>query len=230
MGQKVLVVDDEKKITRVLKAYLEKEGYQVITAFDGGSALRLAHEEAPDLLILDLMLPGISGEEVCRQLRQEGRRIPVIMLTAKSTLDDKLYGLGVGADDYIAKPFSPQEVMARVKSVLRRTLDNSGPLADIFTRSNDNLVIDTLAYQISWEGTPLDLTPTEFKILETMARHPGWVYSRSRLTEAVLNYDYEGFDRTIDVHIKNLRRKIKQAGVPDLIKTIYGVGYKFEDQ
>ncbi len=228
--KKVLIVDDEKKIVHVLKAYLEKEGYQVLTAHDGNSALSLSRQETPDLLLLDLMLPGINGEEVCRTLRQEGSKMPVIMLTAKTDLDDKLYGLGVGADDYITKPFSPQEVVARVKSVLRRTSDESGPLADIFSRAQGNLVVDTLGHKISWKGSALDLTPTEFKLLETMARHPGWVYSRSRLTEAVLDYDYDGFDRTIDVHIKNLRRKLKQSGVSDLIQTVYGVGYKFEDQ
>ncbi len=225
---KILVVDDEQKITRVLQAYLEKEGYSVIVAFDGPSALNLAREESPDLIILDLMLPGFSGEEVCRNLRQEGFRVPIIMLTAKSALEEKVQGLALGADDYVTKPFSPQEIIARVKSILRRTSHEGAILADIFSIVNGNLVIDTLAHKITWKEDIIELTPTEFKLLEIMSRHQGRVYSRYQLAETIFD-TYDGYDRTIDAHVKNLRRKLKEAGIPSVLKTVYGVGYKIEE-
>ncbi len=226
---KILVVDDDQKITRVLQAYLEKEGYAVMVACDGPSAVELTREESPDLIILDLMLPGFSGEEVCRILRQEGFRVPIIMLTAKSALEEKVQGLALGADDYVTKPFSPQEIIARVKSVLRRTAHADAILADIFSILNGDLVIDTLAHKITWKQVAIELTPTEFKILEMMARHRGWVYSRSQLAEDIFDYAYEGYDRTIDAHVKNLRRKLKEADIPPVLKTVYGVGYKIEE-
>lgn len=226
---KILIVDDEEKITRVLQAYLEKEGYTVMVAFDGPSALKLAREESPHLIILDLMLPGFSGEEVCRNLRQEGFRVPIIMLTAKSALEEKVQGLALGADDYVTKPFSPQEIIARVKSILRRTSHEGAILADIFSIINGDLVIDTLAHKITWKEDVIELTPTEFKLLEIMSRHQGRVYSRSQLAEAIFDFSYEGYDRTIDAHVKNLRRKLKEAGIPPVLKTVYGVGYKIEE-
>ena len=226
---KILVVDDEQKITRVLQAYLEKEGYTVMVAFDGPSALKLAREEVPDLIILDLMLPGFSGEEVCRNLRQEGFRVPIIMLTAKSALEEKVQGLALGADDYVTKPFSPQEIIARVKSILRRTAHTGAILADIFSILNGNLVINALAHKITWKEEVIELTPTEFKLLEIMSRHQGRVYSRSQLAETIFDYMYDGYDRTIDAHVKNLRRKLKEAGIPPVLKTVYGVGYKIEE-
>ncbi len=225
---KILVVDDDQKITRVLQAYLEKEGYAVMVAFDGPSAVELTREENPDLIILDLMLPGFSGEEVCRSLRQEGFRVPIIMLTAKSALEEKVQGLALGADDYVTKPFSPQEIIARVKSVLRRTSHEGSILADIFSILNGDLVIDTLAHKITWKEDAIEFTPTEFKLLEMMARHRGRVYSRSHLAETIFDYTNEGYDRTIDAHVKNLRRKLKEAGIPPVLKTVYGVGYKIE--
>ncbi len=227
--QTILVVDDEKNIVRVLKAYLEREGYGVLTAYDGEEALRLARLEAPDLVILDLMLPALSGEEVCRSLRRDGSRVPVIILTAKSRLDEKLYGLAIGADDYIVKPFSPQEVVARVKSVLRRSAAGQGLPAEIFSLAGGALEIDTLAHSVSLRGQALELTPTEFKLLAFLGRHPGRVFTRGQLSETAFGYSGSGYDRTIDVHIKNLRRKLEKTGAPDLIKTVYGVGYKLED-
>lgn len=226
---KILVVDDEQKIARVLRAYLEKEGYSVMVAADGPTALQLAREESPALIILDLMLPGLSGEEVCRSLRQEGFRIPIIMLTAKSALEEKVQGLALGADDYVTKPYSPLEVIARVKTVLRRTAHEGAIPADIFSLLKGELVIDTLAHKITWKTQALELTPTEFKLLEIMARQRGRVFSRSRLAEIIFDYSYEGYDRTIDVHVKNLRRKLKETGIPTILKTVYGVGYKIEE-
>jgi len=226
---KILVVDDERKITQVLKAYLERESYFVITAYDGPEALRLARAEKPDLIILDLMLPGLSGEEVCRQLRQEGSRVPVIMLTAKTALEERVYGLAIGADDYVLKPFSPQEVVARVKSLLRRSDPDRVPLTELLILAGGTLEIDTIAHNITWEKQRLDLTPTEFNLLLYLARHPGRVFSRTQLAEAVFGYESITEDRTIDAHIKNLRQKMQKAGAPLLIKTIYGVGYKYEE-
>ena len=228
-GTKILVVDDEKKIIKVLQAYLEKEGYLVTTAYDGETAIQAVREEEPHLVVLDLMLPLSSGEEICQQLRQEGNNVPIIMLTAKSDLDDKVYGLAVGADDYVTKPFSPQEIVARIKTILRRSSTGEEPLSDIFSLAGGKLHIDALAHKVTWEGQLLELTPSEFKILEVLARHRGRVFSRDQLTESVFGYAYSGYDRTIDVHVKNIRRKFKQANAPSFIKTIYGVGYKFEE-
>jgi len=226
---KILVVDDERKITEVLKAYLEREKYYVLTANEGVEALRMAREEKPDLIILDLMLPGLSGEEICRRLRDEGSRIPVIMLTAKTTLEDKVYGLGIGADDYVVKPFSPQEVVARVRTILRRNDADPVPLTDILNMAGGKLVIDTLRHRITWENQLLDLTPTEFSLLVYLARRPGRVFSRAQLAEAIFGYESFTDDRTVDAHIKNLRQKMQSIGMPALIKTIYGVGYKYEE-
>jgi len=226
---KILVVDDERSITEVLKSYLEREAYFVITAYDGPEALRLAREEKPDLIILDLMLPGLSGEEVLHQLRQDASRVAVIMLTAKAALEEKVYGLSLGADDYVVKPFSPQEVVARVKSMLRRNDPDHVPLTDLLHLAAGKLKIDTMAHRITWQKRHLDLTPTEFNLLLHMARHPGRVYTRAQLAEMIFGYDSIAEDRAIDAHIKNLRQKMQNAGAPLLIKTIYGVGYKYEE-
>ncbi len=226
---KVLVVDDEKKITRVLQAYLEREGFAVITAHNGPEALSLARSEKPDLIILDLMLPGISGEQVCKELRQEGSRVPIIMLTARSALEEKVYGLEIGADDYVVKPFSPQEIVARVKAHLRRNDPGSGQLTEVLSLAGGGLEVNIPAHRVSWQGIEIFLTPTEFNLLVYLARHPKRVYSRSQLSETVLNYESIVEERTIDAHIKNLRQKMERAGAPNLIKTIYGVGYKYEE-
>lgn len=228
-GLKILVVDDERKITGVLKAYLERENYFVITAHDGPEALNLARSEKPDLIILDLMLPGLSGEEVCSQLRREGSRVPIIMLTAKTALDEKVYGLAIGADDYVVKPFSPQEVVARAKALLRRSDTEQVFLTDILSLAGGKLEIDIPAHRITWQKRRLDLTPTEFNLLTYLARRPGRVFTRSQLAEALFGYDSITDDRAIDAHIKNLRQKIQNAGAPLLIKTVYGVGYKYEE-
>ncbi len=224
-GKRVLVVDDDVKTVELVKLYLNRDGYRVLTAYDGIEALRLARESHPDLIVLDLMLPGIDGLEVCRILRDESD-IPIIMLTARTTDQDKLTGLGLGADDYMTKPFSPRELAARVRAVLRRLPGERGPL-EIKLRE---LTVNFRQYEAFLAGRPLKLTAVEFKLLGVLAREPGRVFSRSQLIEKALGYDFEGFDRTIDVHILNLRRKLEpDPGHPRYIKTIYGAGYKLSE-
>ena len=226
MGKRVLVVDDDVKTVELVRLYLNRDGYRVITANDGNEALRLAREAHPDLIVLDLMLPGSDGLQVCRTLRRESE-VPIIMLTARTTEDDKLAGLNVGADDYVTKPFSPKELAARVRTVLRRLPDESlarGP-AEI---QSGELVLDFVKHEASVAGRPLRLTPVEFKLLGVLAREPGRTFSRGQLIERVLGYDFEGYDRTIDVHILNLRRKLEaDSSRPRYITTVYGAGYKF---
>jgi DNA-binding response OmpR family regulator len=227
--QKILVVDDEKKIAAVLKAYLEQDGFAVITAADGPEALNLARREEPDLIILDLMLPNLSGEEVCHRLRQEGSRIPVIMLTAKTAVEDRVHGLGLGADDYVLKPFSPQELLARVKTILRRGEPEPGLLTDILELLGGRLRIDLPAHSLTWDQQSIALTPTEYNLLVYLARRPGRVFSRTQLAEALFGYDSFSDDRAVDAHVKNLRQKLQAAGVEPVLKTVYGVGYKYDE-
>ena len=222
-GKKVLVVDDDVKTVELVRLYLDRDGYQVLTAYDGVEALRLARESRPDLIVLDLMLPDIDGLEVCRTLRHESD-VPVIMLTARTTDQDKLTGLDLGADDYVTKPFSPKELAARVWAVLRRLPGERGPEE---VKSGE-LSMDFMKHEAWLAGRPLNLTSVEFKLLGILAKEPGRVFSRASLIEEALGYDFEGFDRTIDVHILNLRRKLEpDPSHPKYIKTIYGVGYKF---
>jgi two-component system alkaline phosphatase synthesis response regulator PhoP len=222
-GKKVLVVDDDVKTVELVKLYLERDGYQVLAAYDGIEAMRLARESRPDLVVLDLMLPDIDGFEVCRILRHESD-VPIIMLTARSTDQDKLTGLGLGADDYVTKPFSPKELAARVQAVLRRLPGERGPEE---IRSGE-LSMNFIKHEAWFAGRPLDLTSVEFKLLGVLASEPDRVFSRTSLIEEALGYDFEGFDRTIDVHILNLRRKLElDPSHPKYIKTVYGVGYKF---
>jgi two-component system alkaline phosphatase synthesis response regulator PhoP len=222
-GKKILVVDDDVKTVELVKLYLNRDGYRVLTAYDGTEALRLARESHPDLIVLDLMLPGMDGFEVCRTLRDESD-VPIVMLTARTTDEDKLTGLGIGADDYVSKPFSPRELAARVRAVLRRLPGERGP-AEI---KRGELVLNFLKQEASIAGRHLNLTPVEFKLLGVLAKEPGRVFSRTELVEKALGYDYKGFDRTIDVHILNLRRKLEtDSRHPKYIKTLYGSGYKF---
>lgn len=223
---RILLVDDEKKIVNVLKAYLQQEGYTVTAAYNGLVALQLFKENTFDLVILDLMLPGLSGEEICKEIRKHSST-PIIMLTAKVEEDDRIQGLNLGADDYIAKPFSPREVVARVRAVLRRTGSETMPLADVVAYDN-GLTIDNLRYEVRKDNEVIALTPMEFKILGALAKYPGRVFSRSQLVSIVQGYDFSGDDRVIDAHIKKIRQKIeKNPGEPTLIITVYGVGYKF---
>jgi two-component system alkaline phosphatase synthesis response regulator PhoP len=225
-SKRVLIVDDDVKTVDLVTLYLKRDGYRVLTAYDGIEALRLARESRPDLIVLDLMLPGIDGLEICRTLRNESD-IPIIMLTAKTTEDDRLVGLDLGADDYITKPFSPRELAARVRAVLRRIPDellSRGP-EEI---THGNLVINYLKHEVYIDGRPVDLTSMEFKLLGILAREPNRVFSRAQLIEKAAGYEFEGFDRTIDVHIHNLRNKLEAgSGGAHFIKTIYGAGYKF---
>jgi len=222
-GKKVLVVDDDVKTVELVKLYLNRDGYRVLTAYDGTEALRLARENHPDLIVLDLMLPGMDGFKLCRTLRDESD-VPIVMLTARTTDEDKLTGLSLGADDYVSKPFSPRELAARVRAVLRRLPGERGP-AEI---KRGELVLNFPKQEASIAGRHLNLTPVEFKLLGVLIKEPGRVFSRTELVEKALGYDYKGFDRTIDVHILNLRRKLEtDSRRPKYIKTAYGVGYKF---
>lgn len=222
-GQKILIIEDEKKISEIVKAYLEKEGFKVALAGTGGDGLK-ALKENPDLIILDLMLPDMQGEELCAIIR-EGSDVPVIILTAKSGEEDRVKGLGIGADDYVIKPFSPRELVARVKAHLRRAVKNRRKM---YSYNNGDLTIDIEHHEASRDGGPIVLTPTEFKILVSLAENPGRVLSRDQLVNIVLGYDFEGYDRTIDAHVKNLRHKLeKDSKSPEFIQTVYGMGYKF---
>ena len=222
-GKKVLVVDDDVKTVELVKLYLKRDGYQVLTAYDGVEALRLAREGHPDLIVLDLMLPDIDGLEVCRALRNESD-VSIIMLTARTTDENKLAGLELGADDYVTKPFSPRELAARVRAVLRRLPGERGP-AEI---KRGELTVNFVKHKAFLAGKALNLSPTEFKLLGILAREPGRVFSRAQLIEEALGYDFVGFDRTVDVHILNLRRKLEpDPNHPEYIKTVYGVGYNF---
>ncbi len=224
-GKRVLVVDDDVKTVELVKLYLNRDGYKVLTAYDGIEALRLAREGHPDLIVLDLMLPGMDGLEVCRTLRSESE-VPIIMLTARTTDEDKLTGLSLGADDYVTKPFSPKELAARVRAVLRRLPGERGPTQI----KRGDLVLDFLKLVASLDGRQLNLTTVEFKLLGVLIKEPGRVFSRAELVEKALGYDFEGFDRTIDVHILNLRRKLEpDPSRPRYIKTVYGAGYRFSE-
>ncbi len=227
VGKKVLVIDDDVNTVELVKLYLSRDGHRVITAYEGNEALRLARESHPDLIVLDLMLPGINGLEICRTLRTESD-VPIIMLTAKTTEEDRLIGLGLGADDYVTKPFSPKELAARVRAVLRRLPEESVDRGPSEIR-HDQLIVNFLKHEASLGGKNLQLTPIEFKLLGILIKEPGRVFSRAQLIEKAMGYDFDGFDRTIDVHILNLRRKLEpDPNHPVYIKTVYGTGYKFD--
>ncbi len=225
MSKKILVVDDEPQIVKVLKAYLEKAGFQVVTASDGNAVLSVFQHEKPDFLILDLNLPGMDGLDICKAIRR-GSNIPILMLTARVEETDRLIGLELGADDYVIKPFSPREVVARVKTIFRRT---TADLAKPDVVQAGNLVIDLQQHTVSLAGKPVELTPTEFDILVTLARQPKRVFSRLQIMEQAQGDAFEGYERTIDAHIKNIRLKLEpNPRRPIYIQTVFGLGYKFE--
>lgn len=229
MPRTILVVDDEPGIVQIARDYLERAGFRVITAGDGPAALRLARAEQPALLVLDLMLPGMDGLDVTRALRQDPatRKLPIIMLTARVEESDRLIGLELGADDYITKPFSPRELVARVRAVLRRSEGMGAPTGLIRI---GGLSIDLERRSVRRDGAPVELTATEFDLLAVLAREPGRPFTRSQLLDLVYDVSYSGYDRTVDAHIKNLRRKLEpEPGAPRYILTVYGVGYKFAD-
>ena len=223
MGAKILVVDDEVKIVKLVRSYLEQSGFTVVEAGDGQTALIQARREKPDLVVLDLGLPGIDGLEVARILRRE-RDTPIIMLTARIEDSDKIVGLELGADDYVTKPFNPRELVSRVRAVLRRTSGSQPPI-DILRAGS--LVIDTGGHVATLEGRPLDLTPTEFELLAVLLQTPGRVFTRLELLDRVQGDAYEGYERTVDAHIKNLRAKLgDDPRHPRYIQTVFGIGYK----
>jgi DNA-binding response OmpR family regulator len=225
-NNKVLIVDDEKQIVEIVKAYLEREGYQTMAAYDGTSALTIARKEHPDLIILDLMLPEMTGWDVCRTLRTESD-VPIIMLTARDDTTDKIVGLELGADDYVSKPFDPKELISRVRAVLRRY--SARPKRSIINLGE--LLIDLEKRQVQRGDVEIQLTALEFNLFRVMAENPGRVYSRLQLLEKVQDEAYEGYERTIDSHIKNLRKKIEpDSEHPRYILTVYGVGYKVAGQ
>ena len=220
MHGKILVIDDEPEIVVICRDYLQASGFEVITAADGIQGLAQARQHKPDLVILDLMLPGMDGLDVCRSLRREGN-VPIIMLTARIEEADRLIGLELGADDYITKPFSPRELVARVRTVLRRS---SGDTSSDIIRAGE-ITLDRTRYQAGFPDRSITLTPTEFELLATLMSQPGRIFTRAQLLNAVRGVAFESYERAIDSHVRNLRRKLEPG---DYIITVHGVGYKFE--
>ena len=225
MNMKILIVDDEKRIVEGTRKYFEQAGFTVIAAYDGVTALKMAINEHPDLVVLDLMLPGMDGLDVCREIRKESE-MPIIMLTARVEETDKLIGLELGADDYVTKPFSPRELVARARAVLRRSQSKPANLSQVYKFGNVNF--DVAARECIVGEDVVSLTPTEFDILHHLVRHPNQVCSRTQLLEATDLGAFEGVERTVDVHVHNLRRKIEpDPSKPVFILTAFGVGYRF---
>jgi DNA-binding response OmpR family regulator len=223
----ILLVEDEPETARMVRFYLEREGFAVVSAGDGHSGEDAFRREQPHLVILDLMLPGFGGLELCRRIRQQST-VPVLMLTARAADIDKAIGLGIGADDYLTKPFSPTELVARVKALLRRAYQFNEPPRPS-QLGGPRLLLDPARRQVTLEGHPLDLTPTEFDLLHLLMGNPGWAFSRSHLLEKVWGYDDEAGEDTVTAHMSNLRRKLGRQGA-DLIRTVRGVGYAYEQE
>jgi DNA-binding response OmpR family regulator len=228
MAATVLIVEDDPDTVNLVQLYLRRDGYQVLTASEGHEGLKLAKEAGPSLVVLDLMLPGLDGMEICRQLRQESD-VPIIMLTARVEEEDRLEGLNLGADDYVTKPFSPRELAARVRAVLRRTArdaEQEGPPR----LSIGDITVDLEKRTVEMRGEQVHLTPTEYRLLVLLMREPGRTFSRDQIIDHVFGYDFDGFDRTVDAHVSNLRSKLeKDPYKPRYIRTVYGVGYRFGD-
>ena len=225
MSQKVLVVEDDNNIAELLRLYLQKDGFEVSHAADGGKAVEMAKEIQPDLVLLDIMLPVMDGWQVCRELRKT-MKMPIIMLTAKGETEDKVSGLELGADDYIVKPFEVKELLARVHAVLRRTGDDGKPKSKKLTF--DKLVINLDSYELIVDGKKIDTPPKELELLYHLAATPNRVYTRNQLLDEVWGFDYFGDSRTVDVHVKRLREKVENVSDQWALKTVWGVGYKFE--
>lgn len=225
--KKVLIVDDENKIVEVIKSYLEREGCIVFEAFDGKKALEIFERVNPDLIVLDLMLPDMTGEEICSNLRKKSR-VPIIMLTAKIDEKSIVSGLHIGADDYITKPFSPRELMARIYAIFRRVNEEVVPLSNIISLNENDLIIDSLKKEIKKNGEIIALTAIQYKILMTLIKYPQKTFTREELINTVLGDNYDGYDRAVDTHIKNLRQKIETSPKePQYIITVHGTGYRF---
>ena len=226
MNERVLVVDDEPSVQEVARAYLERDGFIVDGATTGPEALAAIERKPPDLIVLDLMLPGLSGEEITARVRERSD-VPILMLTAKVTEDQRVAGFALGADDYLVKPFSPRELVARVKAILRRAGEGDAPLTTLATFDDGRLRIDELRHEVHRDGELIDLTPTEFRLLASLASYPGRVYSRFELINRVQGTDFEGYERTIDAHVKNLRRKLEpDPAAPRYVQTVHGIGYR----
>jgi len=225
-NKRILVIDDEPSVQQVVRGYLEKDGYHVFVAGNGRDGLALAERTTPGLVVLDVMLPDITGEEICRQIR--GRSdVPILMLTAKSAERERVNGLAIGADDYLAKPFGPRELVASVRAILRRTQGGEPPLVETLSADGGRFEIDTVAHEVRIEGQIVDLTPNEYRLLVSLARYPGRVYSRFELINLVQGYDFNGYERTIDAHVKNLRKKVElDPKHPRYVETVFGVGYR----
>ena len=225
MEEKILVVDDDQNICELLRLYLEKEGYKTMAAFDGQQAIDYAKSFAPDLILLDIMLPKFDGWQVCREIRKESN-VPIIMLTAKGETFDKILGLELGADDYVTKPFDTKEVMARVKAVLRRTAPKEKNTVDEV--KYDKLKINLTNYELEVDGKLIDTPPKELELIYHLASNPNRVYTRDQLLDEVWGFDYYGDSRTVDVHVKRIREKLEDISSEWSLKTVWGVGYKFE--
>ena len=229
-NKRVVVVDDEQSVQEVVRVYLEKDGYHVFVAGTATDGLALAERIKPGLIVLDLMLPDRAGEDVAREIRTRSD-VPILMLTAKASEDERVAGLSLGADDYLVKPFSPRELVARVRAILRRSQGPEAPLVETLRFADGSLEIDTVAHEVKRDGVVVDLTPNEYKLLVTLARYPGRVYSRFELINHVQGYEYEGYERTIDAHVKNLRKKIEpDPKHPRYIETVFGTGYRLKKQ
>jgi DNA-binding response OmpR family regulator len=225
--KKILIVEDDVKVSQLLRVYLERDGFETKTAVNGRVAVSDVESFKPDLIVLDLNLPEIDGLEVCRKIRSRSRT-PIIMLTARDEDTDKIVGLELGADDYITKPFSPREVVARIRAVLRRVVEPLEPAEQVNTR---DISIDLSRHEVTYKGVPLSLTPTEFKILTVLAQNPGRVYTRLQLLDLAYGQTWEGYERNIDTHVKNIRQKMSSAATDtgSSLITVHGVGYKYEE-
>ena len=224
--EKILVVDDDKNICELLRLYIDKEGYQTVVAYDGKQALKLFEEEAPCLIVLDVMMPELDGWQVCREIRKSSD-VPIIMLTAKGETFDKVLGLELGADDYVVKPIESKEIVARIKAVLRRT-GTRAQASDVKEVRYDKLVVNLTRYELKVDGKIVDTPPKELELLYHLASNPNRVYTRDQLLDEVWGFEYYGDSRTVDVHIKRLREKLEGVSAQWSVKTVWGVGYKFE--
>lgn len=224
-AEKIMVVDDDINICELLRLYLVKEGFSVITCNDGMSAVSMSETESPDMILLDIMLPRLDGWQVCREIRKKSN-VPIIMLTAKSETFDKILGLELGADDYIAKPFDTKELIARVKAVLRRTSNDDA--SAVMEVRYDKLVVNLTNYELIVDGKSIDTPPKELELIYHLASNPNRVYTRDQLLDEVWGFDYYGDSRTVDVHVKRLREKLENVSDQWTLKTVWGVGYKFE--
>lgn len=227
MASTVLIVEDDPDTVKLVSLYLQRDGHKVLYAHDGIKGLQLARSAQPDLVVLDLMLPKLNGIEVCRALRQESM-VPIVMVTARVEEEDRLKGLDLGADDYVTKPFSPRELAARIRAVLRRSVKDAleGGPAEV---AHSGVTVDLHRRKVYADDQKADLTPTEFGILVMLIKEPERTFSREQIIDRVLGFDFQGFDRTVDAHIANIRRKIRPLSGPDHIQTVYGVGYRFSN-